>query len=292
MRTTISEGTFDLRSKLIACIVCVCFEIYHYNKISAFEQIRSMSLLIEEQEEKAPWNIDDELLETFSELQIQSLIHGRYGQIGKSPQQLLLYCRQSIRDSIPPEFTSMRQARSEFHRLQSRQVLWNGASMYGWPWYIQTGIKSTSTSMDPPPNEVTSNEEWCLERNRRFLEFTAWSNAFQPLFQRARESNDPDELRRAPVLKVIYLYTYLTMMTPMLTPQESYHGKTAKLTELMNLLKTLVPDSDRDSGFSIEANFLVPPSVITYRFRYRALRQEAIKLLLKYPRREGLWMAC
>lgn len=290
MRNTLSAGTFDLRTKLIACIVCVCFEIYHYNKISAFEQIRSMSLLIEAQEEKAPLSIDDELLETFTELQIQSLIHARYGQIGKSPQQLLLYCRRSMRDSIPSEFMSMRQARAEFRRLQVRQVHWNGSSRYGWPWYVSTGIKqSTTGSSDPPPNEVTSNEEWCEERNRRFLEFTAWSNAFQPLFDKAKSSNDPDELRRAIVLKVTYLYTYLTMMTPMLTPQESYYGQTAKLTELMNLLRTLIPSFDTDSGFSIEANFLVPLSVITYRYRHRALRQEAIKLLLKYPRREGLW---
>jgi Fungal specific transcription factor domain len=81
MRRTISEGKFDLRTKLIACIVCVCFEIYHYNKLSAFAQIRAMSLLIEEQEQRAPLNIDEEALEAFNELQIQSLIHGRYGQV-------------------------------------------------------------------------------------------------------------------------------------------------------------------------------------------------------------------
>jgi hypothetical protein len=79
MRSTISEGKFDLRTKLISCIVCVCFEIYHYNKLFAFAQTRAMSPLIEEQEQRAPLNIDDEVLEAFNELQIQSLIHGRYG---------------------------------------------------------------------------------------------------------------------------------------------------------------------------------------------------------------------
>jgi hypothetical protein len=184
----------------------------------------------------------------------------------------------------------MVHARSVFHRISVRQVHWTGSSRYGWPWYVSTRTKETMTDRsDPPPNEYTSNEEWCLERNRRFLEFTAWSNAFQPLLLKARSSNDPDEFRRATVLKVKYLYTYLTMMVPMLSLQESNYGQTARLTELMDLLKILLLYSDRDNGFSIEANLLVPLSVITYRFRHRALLQEAIRLLLKYPRREGLW---
>ena len=78
-------------------------------------------------------------------------------------------------------------------------------------------------------------------------------------------------------------------MTPMLSPQESYYGQTARLTELTNLLKSLLESGHNDNGFSIEINFLIPLSVVSYLFRQRALRQEAIRLLLSYPRREGLW---
>lgn len=142
---------------------------------------------------------------------------------------------------------------------------------------------------DPPPNEWTSNEEWCLERDRRFEEYTAWSNAFQPLLLEARTSGKPDELRRAEVLRMNFLYSYLSFMSRMLSPQESYYGQTARLTELLALLKSLLESASGDNGFSMECNFLLPLSLVSYQFRHRALRQEAIRLLLAYPRREGLW---
>jgi len=287
MRSTITERSLDLRSKLVACIICVCFEIYHFNKNSAIAQIRAMSFLVEDQNPKALEDIDDEILECFQELQVQALIHSRYSQSGSDT---LLKCRRTMRDDIPQEFTNMRQARSVLRVLSIRQVHWTGSSRYGWPWHVKTPqYEITRTSPDPPPNEYTSNEEWCLERNRRFIEFTAWSNAFRPLFLKARRSTNPDEFKRAIVLKITYLYTYLTMMVPMLSLQESYYGQTARLTELMTLCKTLLLDCDYDGGFSMEANLLIPLGVLTYRFRHRALRREAIDLLIRYPRREGLW---
>ena len=290
MRSTISQDNLDLRSKLIACIICVCFEIYHFNKNGAIAQIRAMSFLIEEQDPKTLEDIDDEILDCFYELQIQALIHSRYAQAG--PDALLKY-RRSIRGDIPDEFSNMRQARQVLRALSVRQLHWTGSSRYGWPWHVKSpqyeGTKIITDAVDPPPNEFTSNEDWCQERNRRFIEFTAWSNSFQPLFARARRSNDPSEFRRAIVLKITYLYTYLTMMVPMLSLRESYYGQTARLTELMTLCKALLIDSDSDEGFAMEANLLIPLGVLTYRFRHRALRREACELCIKYPRREGLW---
>ncbi len=86
-----------------------------------------------------------------------------------------------------------------------------------------------------------------------------------------------------------YLYTYLSLMTRMMSPQESYYGQTARLTELLGLLNSLLESCPEDYGFSMECNFLVPLSVVSYQFRHRALRREVIRLLLAYPRREGLW---
>lgn len=60
------------------------------------------------------------------------------------------------------------------------------------------------------------------------------------------------------------------------------------LAELIELIKKLLEGYD-DSGFSLEMTFLIPLTMVSYMFRHRALRQEAIRLLLSYPRREGLW---
>ncbi|KAE9365502.1 hypothetical protein N431DRAFT_488658, partial [Stipitochalara longipes BDJ] len=288
MRKTTME-TLDLRTRLMACLLFICFEIYHCNKTSAVAQIKSMSSLLEascQQTTSILHAVDDELLESFQELEVQALVQNCYGKDMIGTQQRLS-CRQTMRAKIPLHFDSMRQARSMFHILAMRQLHWQGTSRYGWPWYLATQTMGSMT--DPPPNEWTSNEEWCLERDRRFEEYTAWSNAFQSLLLAARASNNPGEIRRANVLRMTYLYTYLSLMTRMLSPQESYYGQTSRLTELTDLLKSLLETGSNDSGFSMECNFLVPLSVVSYQFRHRALRQEAIKLLLAYPRREGLW---
>jgi hypothetical protein len=86
----------------------------------------------------------------------------------------------------------------------------------------------------------------------------------------------------------MYLTSYLGLMTRMLDPMESYYGQTNKLAELIELIKKLLEGYD-DTGFSLEMTFLIPLTMVAYMFRHRGLRQEAIRLLLSYPRREGLW---
>ncbi|KAN0089556.1 hypothetical protein V8E51_019816 [Hyaloscypha variabilis] len=270
MRTAAMQESLDFRTRPMACLLFICFEIYHCNKTSAVAQITVMSSLLETSSKHSHitiYDLDDELLESFRELEVQALVQNCYGK-----------------DMIG---TQQRLTRSVFHVLAMRQLHWQGTSRYEWPWYLTTQTMGSMT--DPPPNEWTSNEEWCLERDRRFEEYTAWSNAFQPLLLAARASTQPAEARQANVLRMTYLYTYLSLMTRMLSPQESYHGQTARLTELLGLLNSLLESCPEDYGFSMECNFLVPLSVVSYQFRHRALRQEAIRLLLAYPRREGLW---
>jgi hypothetical protein len=293
MKKSISQMTLDLRTRLVACLVFIAFEIYHHNQKSAVGQIETMSALIEEQISeqniytRSITAIDDELLESFRELEVQNLVNNIYGRALTARE--LLVSRQTIRKKIPQEFVSLRHARSVFHVLAMRQLHWQNTCKHEWPWYATP--QTTCLFMhqnDPPPNEYTSAEEWCAERERRFEEYAAWSNAFQPLLVQVRASNNPHELRRANILRVTYMSTYLALMTRMLSPWESWYGQTARLTELVDLIKALLEGCD-DTGFSVEMNFLVPLLVVAKMFRHRALRQEAIRLMFAYPRREGLW---
>jgi hypothetical protein len=74
-------------------------------------------------------------------------------------------------------------------------------------------------------------------------------------------------------------------MIPMLSPCEAYYGQTARLKELLDLIELLLTTSSRDdNGFSMGMNYVIPLSRICYQFRHRALRREAIRLQLSYPR--------
>ncbi|KAE9381976.1 hypothetical protein N431DRAFT_425527 [Stipitochalara longipes BDJ] len=293
MKKAISQKTLDLRTRLIACIVFVTFEVYHRNTPSAVAQIENMSSLIGEklrdQNIYTPTStaIDNELLESFRDLEIQNLVNNSFGR--PLTERDLLDSRQSIRKKLPQEFVSLHQARAMFHVIVIRQLHWQNTCKHEWPWWAtpQT-IGLFALQNDPPSNEVTTTEEWCAERDRRFEEYTAWWNAFQPLLLKARLSNDPHELRRAEIVRMTYLGTYLALMTRMLSPWESWYGQTARLAELIALVKHLLAQTE-DTGFSIEMNFLIPLIIVAKMFRHRVLRKEAIRLMFAYPRREGLW---
>ncbi len=231
MIKTIAEKTLDLRTGLIASLLFTCFEVYHCNKVFAVTQIKTMSSLLEAQVKNQNMyrqsieTIDDELFESFRELEIHDLIEDCYGSgYGKdlSPRQLAT-SRQTTQKMIPLQFENLRQARSGLHVLNMRQLHWQGCATYQWPWHANQetlAIMSTQRLNGPPPNEFTSSEEWFAEKDRRFEEYTVWSNAFRSLLLKARASNDAHELRRANAIWIMYLTSYLGLMTRMLDPME------------------------------------------------------------------------
>ena len=171
MRKTIAEKALDLRTRLIASLVFICFEVHHCNKVSAVAQIETMSSLLEAQVKSQDMcrqsiaTIDDEILESFRELEIQDLIQNCYAKgYGKdlTPRQLAA-SRQTIQTMMPLQFISLRQARSEFHVLNMRQLYWQGFAKYEWPWYATQetlAIMNTQRVNGPPHNE----SGWSISR--------------------------------------------------------------------------------------------------------------------------------
>jgi hypothetical protein len=92
-------------------------------------------------------------------------------------------------------------------------------------------------------------------------------------------------------MRITYLTSYLSTCAAMLKFHQHYYNQTHFLAEIIALIKTLSPRDmkNNDLGFSINIHLVVPLSLVAWRYRHRALRQEAIKLLLASPRREGLW---
>jgi len=293
MKKAISQKSLDLRTRLIACLVFVAFEVYHTNTRSAVAQIENMSALIEAQIRRQNIytsthdTIDTELLQSFRDLEIQNLVNNTFGR--ELTQRDLLDSRQSIKRQLPQEFASLHQARTMFHVIIHRQMHWQNTCKHEWPWWATAEtVGLFHVQRDPPSNDVTTTEEWCAERDRRFEEYNAWWNAFQPLLLKARISGDVQEFRRAEIVKCTYLSTYLALMTRMYSPWESWYGQTARIREVLDLVKRLLLQAS-DTGFSVEMHLLVPLMIVAKMFRHRKMRREAIDLMFAYPRREGLW---
>jgi hypothetical protein len=295
MRETISEGKLDLRTKLIAIILFVCFETYHGNSASAVAQIRAGSSMIEEKCRKwntdngalkPPPDIDDELLESFTELEIQVATHSGYAM--DHGQQERLTCRQDILASMPGEFRSLHHARVTLHMITIRQIHWGKGRKERVDCDLNRGCLSPTTIEDL---ESHFNEKSYLERSRRFIEWTRWAAAFEPLLREARACKDVRRLKCAMLLRAGYLASYLSLFAAMLSFKENYYKQTHVLVEIIALVKDIGTDkmTDNDLGFSMDTHVIIPLILVAWRYRHRALRQEAIKVLLAFPRREGLW---
>jgi hypothetical protein len=187
MRARIAEGRLCLTAKLISMILFICFELYHGNSASAVAQIRAGSFLIEEQcrqwnmnnnVSQPPPSIDDELIESFTELEIQSVMHSGY--IMNRDQNEQLNCRQSIIESMPVEFSTLRQARTTLHLMLMRQIHWDSER--------SGGIHKRGFLMPTIMPDIESHfeEQDYLERDRRFTEYKNWEAAFEPLLTRIR----------------------------------------------------------------------------------------------------------
>jgi hypothetical protein len=79
MRKAISKKALDLRTRLVACLLFICFEIYHFNRSSTVPQIRAMNFLLKDKKREGVGShalkIDEEIEEAFQELETQSLVY-------------------------------------------------------------------------------------------------------------------------------------------------------------------------------------------------------------------------
>ena len=290
MRKTISDGSLDLRTKFIVIILFICFEIYHGNSFSAANQIRAGSAMIEEQcrkrnieneTSKPPPLIDDELLEAFAGLEIQSTTHSGYKMNGS--QRYRLSCRQNVLAKMPEEFATVKEARTPLGLIIKRQIHWRVENT---PFYDATMLPHFHEAAYPFDNNASYQE-----RARRFLEYASWERAYQPLLARARKTSDRRLWRVATTVKIFYLASYLALFSAIWTYEDNYYNQTAVLAEIISLVKSLYEreTEDDDSGFSMDADVVMSLSLVAWRYRHRALRQEAIRLLLASLLRGGLW---
>lgn len=290
MRDTISEGKLDLNTSLIAIILFVCFETYHGNSASAVAQIRVASKLIEQKchdwntdssFSRPPPDIDNELLERFTELEIQAVAHSGYTM--SESQRERLNCRQNIFATMPDEFSSVRQARMTLHLIVLRQI--HGIFVAdGFDPVWTEGMIPAIENPDHPDNRYLSPTE-------KLQDYENWVAAFDPLLTRARNSGDGRLLRSATALRIYHLTCYLGVIATIVSFRENYYNQTHLLAEIVALAKSLRRNEkpENEWGFSTEMQLVFPLSMVAWKYRHRACRREAIRLLLAFPRREGLW---
>lgn len=230
MRNDISNGNQNMRTTLIICIICICFEAIHGNHISAAGQLQSGLALIQDWKSNqrssgahpqgfsspAPDVVEDFLVQTFGRMEIQSM-----SVFDRRSTEIHLQLKTEGKDIIekmPKQFTSIEQARV-YLDLITRRLMHFNTSIH------KAGQANTPPSSrentppgppGPPPwikgpaprpmpfidgkipiehtQSVRSSRELALEQAALNNELGAWREAFRPILSYARSTGGQDAI--------------------------------------------------------------------------------------------------
>lgn len=120
-----------------------------------------------------------------------------------------------------------------------------------------------------------------------------WYNAFEPLFDTSRSEPRSKAYLGANVLKARWLpsrFLFLQTEEGIKAPSEAF---LPEYTELVDLLQEVLENDPHsrpgEACFTFDTSSVLVLFLVALRCRHCIVRRKAISLLVRHPRREGLW---
>lgn len=290
-----------VRNTIISALLTACFESYLGNEEQALQQAQAgIDVILQ-----SDWNyftssrgefqcqgsfFDSELLDTFLRLdsQVITLKHvstsSRWGSQAKSMNLPL----------IPKVFATTKQARYFLSTIGNRRLQWNSKGQpIKSPTTRVSSVDIKGQNLSAENGGAENNDVECADTELgKALE--QWSEAFGPLFERSRSS--PKESKTylgANLLKIKYNNFKISESTATIDDETSdilleiYEESVELAVDLLS-----VYNKHHQSGahlFMFDDGLISCLLCIGLGCQDGALRWKVIDLLLRYPRREGLW---
>lgn len=126
-----------------------------------------------------------------------------------------------------------------------------------------------------------------LEESRHWLQ--RWSTSFSPLLQRAQDNrqNDEQSYLQAINFHIEFLILYIYTAMPRYSGVETAKDLTPQYRELNAIAETLIA-SRPNCGFAMDSGWTWPLFVSAFGCRDPEVKQDAIRILGKYPIRNAL----
>ena len=314
MRRDIAGGRHDLRTTLVACLLFYCFESFHGYHELAISQVYSGLKMIKDWTtsfykpdkdgrlwtrigSECPCVVEDDILRAFGSLEIQvmSYADGRNANL----HQHYRHCGQASIDEMPPVFYDMKEARSLLELVIRRSMHWLRSTMHLHN-FSAPSLAASSPSMrsdgddaDGPMSLFFDVDPTYEEQSATLHEYERWDKAFQPLLTHARTRAACEETFLASTLRLHWLSGYLSIASNNNRCTLVNDGRfTRELEELVDIARILLRETNRrvqGGGFVFDMQVIVPLMMVGWVYRHRALRREAVELLLRSPRKEGVW---
>jgi hypothetical protein len=312
MRRDVAGGRHDLRTTLIACLLFYCFESFHGYHEMAISQVYTGLKMIRDWTtsfyrpdkdgkvmcrigSENPYIVEDDILRAFGSLEIQvmSYADGRNANLHEHYR----HCGQASIDEMPPVFYDMKEARALLELVIRRSMHWLRSTMHLHNFSAASSPSSSPTAdsedADGPMSLFFDVDPTFEEQSTTLREYGRWDKAFQPLLTHARSRAACQEtFLHASTLRLHWLSGYLSIASNNCRNSLVNNGRfTRELEELVDIARILLSEANREleGGFVFDMQIIVPLMTVGWVYRHRALRREAVELLLRSPRKEGVW---
>ncbi|CAL3972449.1 unnamed protein product [Diplocarpon coronariae] len=294
------DGQKDLRTALITSLVILSFEGWVGNHEAAFQQIRIGASLLREWKERQRWTavpgyaiqaLDEEeevLSHVFTRLSIQSRSppsdRPQPLSPSSSPPPLRIDVPKGLM-RIPEVFGSLNEAGKSYSAIVRSAVVFVSQDL---PRIARssslTGTYTAGAVDAVIPPEIIRAKAALAESIQR------WMAAFSPLKIAANYMSLND--RKASItLELQMKATFMGTVKSLAQDELVFDGYHQVYGDIVNLCEELLKCSEDSTvpKFSFDSAVIIPLWFTGHKCRSPVLRRRVISLLLKYPRREGVW---
>jgi hypothetical protein len=309
-----------IRAAVLACLLFITFEFLHGNRQAALRHTNHGLMIVEQflrsrkdgpesegagvwrlpstssyveveysDRSPAPLVLEDEVLQVFQRLDYQSWSTALLNCARLPPP---IWYRASAHhpwNGIPEEFGDLEEARRWWDLVQhwvlhfSRTAADKLAAMLAV--YPELSDEFDISDIEGV-KELQSEHLQVLER---------WNAAFWPLYTSARANKkvDMDAYYRAVSLQLQYQASWTCVRAVAFSRYDTISSLTPAFRKIVRLSEVLLPQQHKKGGgtevFTIDNGPTMPLFVVTSKCRDAEVRDDALRLLKKYPRRDGLW---
>ena len=310
--STAIQDEYHLRNALISCLLTTCFECYHGNQEGALAQANSgIKLLSSFQERRAATYphfsgsdlfinspvIDSDLLATFARLENAVVMFCETPLTGRDT---------SFQSEIDTRF--LNSMFTVFHSMKDARIFWDVLSRRSMHWRAAYSYEPPVQTLDPLDTEsgktlgisillnTEVREDLAARLNMQvamhFEAVSRWMNAFMPMFEKCRaKPKTTGDFQGATTLMLKYLAACLSL--PEYLNQNILRDAISVVDMARDLLEPdILSEKTRNRAqaiFTFDDCLVGGLFLVATRCRDRVVRREALKLLNKHPRREGLW---
>ena len=279
----------DVRTTLLSILLIFIFEAWNGNMAMAVRQIRNGVRIIQEWKatikdadktsenmSPAPQIVEHDLIRIFSRLVIQTSYFYNQGFTFEDLRTIYANQGREYLESMPTNFATIEESVHYHQAIFKRGTIFFAAFV-----------------AEPPLPGSDLAVELASEKNFTITKTAQWLKAFEPLFDAFKSGYSMYEGRLVRNIKAQIMICDVILCTCFMdqTIYDSYNNMFSEIVDLLEQSLEMQPVSGRSrpTNYSLAGRAVSTLWITGIRCRDKIIRRKAMELLLKYPRREGVW---